>query len=295
LLGAVVVVQTLLAMAPGDAIDALPNPEEARAVLEAEWQLDQPLPVQVAAYVADAVRGDLRTSLAYKPGKPVSEILAAPARTSATLAISATIVSLVGGTRLALAGGRWGSRRLVQVVSIVPVFLLAHVTVEALNGTTWALIQHGTIARPGWFALPVEPHPFRQTLAIVVLAVGSGALAEVADEVTHTLSRIMRSGYIDAARARGERLWPHIAINLIGPLTTVVATRVAFFIGGLVIIEKVLLIEGLGKILWAAAQLRDYPLALGITLIAATAVGLVRFGGDVLRTVIDPRLRGGSS
>ena len=42
--------------------------------------------------------------------------------------------------------------------------------------------DHGWIDRPSWFALPAEPSLLRTTLAIGLLAVGSGALSDVRTE-----------------------------------------------------------------------------------------------------------------
>ena len=70
-----------------------------------------------------------------------------------------------------------------------------------------------------------------------------------------------------------------------------VVGEVAFFVGGLVILEKILLMNGIGAILWQSALERDYPLALGITLVTAAVVASLRLVGDVVRTAIDPRRR----
>jgi peptide/nickel transport system permease protein len=82
-------------------------------------------------------------------------------------------------------------------------------------------------------------------------------------------------------------------LNLLPPLTTIAASRAAFFVGGLVIIEKVLHLSGVGAMLWQACRMRDYPLALGITVIAAAAVCGARLTADLLRVAVDPRLREG--
>lgn len=293
LLGAAVLVHLLLLFAPGDAIDNLPNAEEARAVLAAEWNLDQPAPVQIVSYLLDVLTGDLRTSLVYRPGMPVVDVIAGPALRSLGVLASATLLAVLGGTGLAwiTAGRRSLARPVVWAISIVPVFLLARLLVAGLNTAAWSLMEAGWIARPGWFALPLEDHPLRWALAVTILAVGSGALAEVHAEVESLLVRIRSSGYVDAARARGAPVWPHVLRNLLPPLSTVTASRVAFFVGGLVILEKILLLNGVGAILWRAALDRDYPLALGITLVTAAVVALARMVGDLVRTSLDPRRR----
>lgn len=56
-LGAAALVLTMLWLAPGDAIDTLPNGEALRPVLMAEWGLDQPLPVRYLRWLGRAVQG----------------------------------------------------------------------------------------------------------------------------------------------------------------------------------------------------------------------------------------------
>ncbi|MFK7930897.1 MAG: ABC transporter permease [Myxococcota bacterium] len=294
LLGAVVVVHLLFILAPGDAIDALPNAAEVRPVLEAEWHLNRSAPEQVLSYLVDLVQGDLRTSLVYRPGQPVWQVVAGPALRSLGLLLTALFCSVFAGVGLAAwTSGRTSlARPAVWALSLFPVFLVARVMVALMNGVAWELMQQELIARPGWFALPIEEHPVKWALAVTILAVGSGALAEIHGESESLFRRIRGSGYVEAARARGARVWPHVLRNLAPPLTSVIASRTAFFVGGLVILERILNINGVGAILWRAALERDYPLALGITLITAGTVALAKLLGDVARTTLDPRRRG---
>lgn len=290
--GAMGLVVALLWLAPGDAIDLLPNGEDLRPVLEQEWGLDRPLHERYARYVGRALSGDLGTSLAYRPGAPVIEVIAGPALRSLGWAFAALILSLACGVALGwrTAGRGSFSRPLVQLVSIAPLFLLAHLAIHGLNEAAWWAINEELIARPSWFALPDQPSILRTALAIALLAVGSGALADVQHEVEEALVRIRRSGFVDAARARGGRTWPHVAWNLAPPLAGIAVSRAAFFVGGLVVLEKVLLLNGVGAILWQAALLRDYTLALGITVVLAAAVAATRLLGDTIRLLVDPRL-----
>lgn len=293
LAGAMGLALVLLLAAPGDAVDLATNSEELRPILEAEWHLDQPVITRWALTLRDALRGDLGTSLTYRPGMAVTEVIAGPALRSLGWMLSALALTLVWGTAMAwvTAGRTSVVRKVVQFVSIVPVFLLAHLAVNGINELTFAAIQAGHIARPEWFALPDQPSTLRSALAIVLLAVGSGALSEVHAEVENALTRIRSSGYVDAALARGAPTWPHVARNLVPALATILVNRAAFFVGGLVILEKVLLLNGVGFILWEAALKRDYNLAMGVTLLTAAVVTVVRLAGDSLRLLADPRLR----
>lgn len=292
-LGAVLLVELLLALAPGDAIDLLPNGEELRPVLAAEWGLDRPLPERLVATVARMAQGDLGTSLTWRPGASVASLVADTGMRS--LALLAPALALAVG--LAVTLGAWSARggtrllRVVQAVSVVPAFLAAYVLVTGINAATWALVERGAIQRPEWFALPDTPSALRTALAIGVLAVASGGLTEMHAACDAELRRLRAAPFVEAARARGEPTWPIVLHNLVPPLADIAASRAAWLLGSLVVVEKLLLFSGAGAALWQACRLRDYPLAIGITVVAALVVAGTRLVADLLRLAVDPRLR----
>ena len=255
--------------------------------------LDRPLWWRVARGLGDAARGDLGTSLTVRPGMPVSELLWPAAARSAVLLVPALLLGL--GTAMGLAWATAGrssrARRVVQALSAPPVFLMAFLLVMGINDVTWSLMQDGALSRPGWFALPDQPSLFRTALAVGVLAWASGGLAELHAGCEDELVRVRESAFIDGALALGERVWPIVLRNLLPPLCTLAAGRIAALIGGLVVIEKVMLLNGAGALLWEAALRRDYPLAMGIGLAAAGVVSVTQLVADLLRLAVDPRLR----
>lgn len=292
LAGAVALVQVLLWLAPGDAIDVLPNAEELRPVLEREWGLDQPIVVRWLLFLWRLLHLDLGTSLTFRPGAPVFEVIAGPAlRTfgwvSAGMLLSLAVAILIGQTT---AGRPSVLRRMIQLSSPVPLFLLAHFAINGLNGVAFDLMNRGFIARPDWFALPDTSSWLRTALAVSLLALGSGALTDLHGQVEDAFITVRGSGYVDAARARGEPTGLHVAWNLTPVLASLACSRAAFFVGGTVILEKVLLLNGVGAVLWQAAQLRDYNVALGVTVVLAALVVLIRMAGDLVKLGLDPRV-----
>ena len=285
--------QLLLWAAPGDPVDLVPNGEELRPALEAEWGLDRPLHSRYVRFIGRALQGDLGHSLTYRPGATVSELVLPAAARSLRLLIPALALALLMGGILAYltAGRRSVTRRAIQGLSVAPVFLLAFLAVHFLNEGTFACMQRGWVERPSWFALPDTDSFLKSALAVLVLAVGSGALTEVHTAVEDEIVRLRNAAFIDAAIARGAPVWQHLLLNLLPPISTIAASRAAFFVGGLIIVEKVLHLNGAGSMLWQACRLRDYPVALGITILAATAVCAARLAGDLLRVTVDPRLR----
>lgn len=291
--GAVCLVQLLLALAPGDAIDLLPNAEELRPVLAAEWGLDKPLPERLATTLGRMVRGDLGTSLTWRPGASVAELVGDTGLRSLALLVPALLLGVGLAVALGALSARGGDRllRVVRLVSVVPAFLAAYVAVTALNAGVWTMLERGLIERPDWFALPDTPSAVRTALAVVVLAVASGALTEMHAACDAELRRLRAAPFVEAARARGAPAWPVLLHNLLPPLVDIAASRAAWLLGSLVVVEKLLLFSGAGAALWQACRLRDYPVAIGITVVAALVVAGARLAADIARLALDPRLR----
>lgn len=292
-IGALAFVELLLWAAPGDAIDLVPNGLELREMLAAEWGLDQPLLARIGDRLVDASRGDLGESLIVRPGTPVMSMTATSSLRSAWILFPALMLST--GTAFMLAYSEQGRSRqvsnLVHAVSTVPVFLLAWCGVSALNGASFWLMERGLITRPDWFALPLSDSPLRTALAISALAIGSGVLSGSHTELSAEMRRLIQGPMVFGLRARGTPLANHLLSNLLAPVASLAASRLTFLLGGLVIIETVLLFNGAGALLWQAALKRDYPLAAGLTLAAAAVVSSGRLLSELAQLLVDPRLQ----
>jgi peptide/nickel transport system permease protein len=83
----------------------------------------------------------------------------------------------------------------------------------------------------------------------------------------------------------------HVLRNSLLPTITVIATQIGYLIGGLVVVEVLFNYPGLGRLIFTAANDKDFPmleagvLCIGIVFLLATLVA------DVLYTVLNPRIR----
>lgn len=286
----------LLLVAPGDPID-LVGDDAGRAVLARDFGYDRSAAARFWGWLAALPGGDLGTSRTVRPGAPVAELLAARAGTSAVTLLAATGLLGAGGAALAAltAGRRSGVRVVVHALSSPPGFLSAFALVTAANAAAWALMERGLLERPSWFALPDQASPWRWALGVVVLATGSGALSQVHAELEDHWVKTARAPWVDAALGRGERVTGLLLRALVPPLAAAVADRTALLAGGLVVVEKVLLVPGLGALTFDAAALRDYDVVLAGTLAATAWVVAARTLADVARAAVDPRLAGSPS
>lgn len=287
LLGVTVAIHALVALAPGSAADAVAGSAEERAALQAAWGEDQPVVTQVVQGVSATLRGDLGESHVVRPGAPVASLAATAWRASTARLLAAASVALL----LALVVGlRGGPGRVTTAASAGPVVLLAVLLVHGINAITWRLLQAGWIDRPAWFALPDQDGLAREALGIVILAVASGSLAELSADVAAAVRGVREAPWADAVRARGASLAPHLALHLVAPVSGALGARLLLFGGGLVVLEKVLLLPGAGSLLWRAAIERDLALAAGLVLVGAALLGTLRLLLEGAARVADPRL-----
>lgn len=287
LLGAALLTRVCLALAPGDAIDTLPDPE-LRAALAAEWGLDGSLGDRLVAQLGELVRGDLGESLTWRPGVAVPTLLAELGPASA--------LRIVSAAALAVALGHLLVRRrtaLVALPSALPGFLAVWAAISLLNATAWAGMEHGWWGRPAWFTLPDTPSLLRSALALGILATASGSLGQTQGALAAERRAVEGAAFVDAALNRGEPVAGLIRRHLVAPTARAFADRVPALLGALVVVERLLDLPGLGGALWEACRLRDWPVASAIVLAFAGFVVFVRLLADLVALAVDPRRRAG--
>lgn len=109
------------------------------------------------------------------------------------------------------------------------------------------------------------------------------------------LIQTLRSGYVDAARARGlsDRVVTgrHAFRNALIPVVTVMGMQIAMMLGGAVLTENTFEWKGLGYQLAAYLQARDFVAVQGIVAFIAIVVAVMSFLVDLIVAMIDPRVR----
>ena len=169
----------------------------------------------------------------------------------------------------------------------VPNFWLATLLILLLS-ITWPLLPAG-----GY--VPFIEAPLKNLSLMLMPALSLGIISSA------LLLRIMRSGmievlnadYIRTAQAKGATrnivIWRHAMRNALIPFLTVGAVEFGFLFGGVVIIEDIFLLPGIGSLVLVGIINRDYPVLLAsvlmITIVVLTANMLV----DLLGSLLDPR------
>ena len=108
---------------------------------------------------------------------------------------------------------------------------------------------------------------------------------------------VLHDEYVQTARAKGLKefsvITKHALRNALIPVVTVLGMRIGRLIGGLVIIEVVFSLPGIGQMLLNAVLFKDMPVLQSGVLLVALAVTIMNLLVDISYSIIDPRIRYG--
>jgi peptide/nickel transport system permease protein len=106
---------------------------------------------------------------------------------------------------------------------------------------------------------------------------------------------VLNQDYMRTATAKGLRenivIFRHGLRNAILPLVTLLGIAIPDLFGGALILETVFNWPGMGLLAYNAAIGKDYPMVMGITLVAGILVILGNLIADVCYGLLDPRIR----
>ena len=282
---------------PGDPVRALfgfrPPPPDIYNAIRNQFHLDEPLLVQYWLYVTDVLTGDWGRGFPVNPfGRPdsgpeVTAVVSAAAPVSAIILVGALAMqSLVGIVAGALAAG--GRRMGAGVYALAMLLVATPVVVAAYGPRTVFAVQlewfplSGGAGSPDTYVLPI--------VALAALSTGYVALLTRAE-----LRETLTSPFVKAARGRGLRRWRVVRVHALRPALTPVVTFVAANIGqlfvGLLVVEGIFRMPGVGGALFDSIQNRDRALLIGLVTVIMAAVIVANAIADVVAAALDPRVR----
>ena len=293
LLGVSLVVFLILYLAPGDPFAALLGGRnlsgaEREAAFEA-LGIPHTWYGQYLAWIANVLHGDFGISM--RTGQPVARELLSSGMKTLFLTVGSLIVTLSVAVPIAAYAAVYpASRRarlstlLVYLISALPTFWLGYMLIYFFT------------RKLGLFPIlssTDENHEYNwlyATLPVVLLGLGNGALSEIVRYLREEIARVMSEEYLRTARAKGASMWRHAYKEaLLLPVSQIIAAKMPFVLGGAIIVEQVFNWPGLGRVAWQAAQDRDYPVIMAVTLLAAIVVRLGSFLHRAIYVVVNPR------
>lgn len=291
---AVASLYVLVQMAPGDPASAMLGPR-ASPKIKAEFReklgLDQAMPVQIVNYLIAVAQGDLGTDL--KTKRPVLDTIAAHAPHTVTL-LGAALVLAAGlgiplGAAAAVRRNGWFDRTLgvvsVSLISIPPVVI-----------AIYGMLLFS--AHLGWLPAIGAGEGFWDGLRHLILpafAVGIGWVGYIARLVRATMIEVLSANFIRNARSFGlpERIvtYRYALRSALAPTIAVLGVGVGYMLGSAALAEIVFARPGIGKMMYDAVTLRNYPVTLGAVLCATALLVAATTLADILNALIDPRFK----
>jgi len=270
-------------------VDATP---QAIMRFEAQNGLDRPLHVQYADWFAKAVRGDFGKSFQNRVdvGPEIVRRLPVTLELSLLAFIIANLIAVPLGSIAAYRHTKASDTvitSLATVLGAIPNFWLATLLVLVFS------LKLRWLPAGGYTPFLEDPlsNLARMVLPAVSLGVVSSAL--LLRIMRASMIEVLSSDYIRTARAKGATnsavIRRHALRNAAIPYLTVGAVEFGFLFGGVVIIEDIFRLPGIGSLVLVGIINRDYPVLIGAALVVTVAVLTVNMLVDIAARLLDPR------
>jgi peptide/nickel transport system permease protein len=293
---------TLMWIVPGDAAMMIltgegesgrVKPEDLER-LRHDLGLDRPFYVQYGDWLGHVVVGDLGNSIWYKI--PVIDELKARFPVTLQLAVMAMLMATIAAVPLgilsAVTQDSWidyGCRVFTLVGVALPFFWTGILMVYALA------YFFGWLPPLGYATLWEDPLTNLQQLVFPALALAFYEMAFTARVTRSAMLEVMREDYIRTARSKGIRenrvIARHALKNAILPIITISGYQFGRLLGGVIIIEVIFVVPGMGTLLINSIVHRDFVMIQGMILMVAAVILALNLVIDLLYAMLDPRIR----
>ena len=256
--------------------------------------LNRPLVVQLGDWFWHLIRGDFGKS--YVGQKDVLELVLPRLLPSLYLAGFTELFSIVLGVPLGVVAawkaGTWIDRVVMALSTLgfsVPLFFLGFVLIILFG------VELEWFPVAGYVPPQEDFTEFISRMIMPTLATGLVVMSWVARMTRATVLETLNEDYIRTARAKGLTenavLIRHALRNAILPIVTVIGMVFGFLLGGVVVVESVFAIPGVGRLMVNAIENRDLPLIQAVIMLSALFVSVMSLIVDVAYAYLDPRIR----
>ena len=289
----------LLNILPGDAVNALIpiDAQQDREFVEQvreEFGLNDPLMVRYGRWLGDAVQGDLGDSMV--TSRPVTDEITHRLPITFELMFVSVGLSLLLAVPLGVFSAYREGRRPDRVISGFTQFQLSMVPfVTGLILIYVFALKLGWFPATGWNRLSNGLGPNLKTVALPALSLAITEVAIYTRILRSDMILTLKENYVLSARAKGLTnrfiLFRHGLRPSILTLVTVIALSMGSLIAGVVVIEYLFAIPGIGRRILTGIFQRDMYMVQGIAVLITVVYVFVNTLADIVYTVIDPRIR----
>jgi peptide/nickel transport system permease protein len=281
---------------PGDpalALGAESRDPEVLAAVREKYGLDEPLPVQYAKWVGNALQGDLGVD---SRQLPVAETIVSRIPITLELAaLSILIGMLIGIPAGVIAAVRRGKASDYAATSASLVGLSLPNFWFGLMLIIVFAVELDWLPAGGYVPFSEDPVANLEHLLLPAIVLGTGLSAVLMRQMRSSMLDSLSSDYVRTARAKGLSEWQVVGVhalrNSLITVTTVIGLQLGALISGAVITETIFGIAGFGRLTVDAVNQRDYALLQGVVLVAAAGYIIVNLAVDLTYSLLNPRIR----
>jgi peptide/nickel transport system permease protein len=300
LLGVSVVTFLFVRLIPGDAITARLGTStvlsaEQLTRMRALFGLDEPIHVQYLTWLGSILHGDAGYSI--RSGQPVTAEIAGRLPVTVELALAAAAVALALGVPLGLVSALRPAGALDLLARGFGLIGLAlpNFWLGTLLILFFARYLHWMPNTGGYIDFLADPAANLRFVMFPALTLGLGMAAVVMRTTRSAMLDVLGADYIRTAHGKGlpgrKVVERHALKNGMIVVITILGIQVGYLLGGAVVVEEVFSLPGLGRLLLAAINQRDYAVVQGGVLVIATLFVAANTVVDMLYGFLDPRIR----
>ena len=288
---------TLSMVLPGDPSLSIVGSEGASEAmiqnLRQELGLDKPIVVQYFKWLGALVRGDFGISIRTR----VHVLTLFGQRLPMTLELLglgilfSLLIAIPMGIFSALRPNTWvdtaGTVIAVSGVAM-PQFFLGMILILVFS------IWLGWLPSSGYVSPADNLAGNLKGMILPAISLGLVVTAEIMRQLRSSMLEVLNEEYIQTARAKGvpeyQVIIRHALRNALIPVVTLLGMRIGRLIGGIVIIEVVFSLPGIGRLLMNAVLFNDFPVLQTGVLLVALAVTFLNLLADLSYSFLDPRI-----
>jgi peptide/nickel transport system permease protein len=262
--------------------------------LNEELNYYDPLLTRYWDWLSGFFQGDMGTS--YSFSAPVSGFIGDALLNSFKLAVVALIIviplSILGGVIAAMKVGRLVDRTITVAglsLATVPEFVTG-IVLLIVFGVGLGLLPVTATAPAGSGFFETLKHLLLPALALTAVLFGYIARMARAGTIASLDSDYTRTAVLKGLPWRTV-IGRHVLRNSLLPTITVIAVQAGFMIGGLVVIERLFNYQGMGLLIFRAAENKDFPMLQSAVLVVGIIFIVTTLIADILSSMLNPRIR----
>ncbi len=299
LLGVTLLNYYIINKAPGDAVSLMVDPNMSKADIEQarhDLGLDKHWSVRYAIWVKELGKGNLGYSYANR--QPVTKRIGERMGPTLMLSLAALGIALVVAIPVGVVSA---TRQYSWIDYLSSFFALVGVSIPGfffgIGLIFFFSLKLDWLPVSGMRTLGMDESlvDLIKHLILPAIVLSSNTMGQFTRFTRTSMLDVVRQDFIRTARAKGvsERLviYKHALRNGLLPIITLLGLQVPGLLGGAVITESVFQWPGMGRLAIEAINGRDYPVIMGLNLMAAALVVVGGLISDVLYSLADPRIR----